>query len=222
MSDIGRNIKKIRIKQNMTQDELAGKVHVTRQTISNWERGINQPDIDTLLLLAQAMETDANELIYGCRKEEGYKKYQKLFFVRIAISAAVIIATIILEYTLVIYLRWMQHTFARGWEEMLFYMLTVRSACVAAVSTIILSIVALFKEISVTSPAQKACLAAGIIIFAMNLFYIINLILLMNIGSLHWIFSIPFVHNHRFISYLQVYIVPFFGGALMFFGTVRR
>ena len=39
MRDIGKNIRDLRIRSNMTQDELAQKLFVTRQTVSNYETG---------------------------------------------------------------------------------------------------------------------------------------------------------------------------------------
>jgi len=65
MRDIGKNIRDLRMKQNMTQDELAEKLFVTRQTVSNYETGRSRPDIDMLASIAQALSTDANTLLYG-------------------------------------------------------------------------------------------------------------------------------------------------------------
>ena len=42
----------------MTQEELAGAVHVTRTTISSWERGRTQPDVESLRLLSQVLHWD--------------------------------------------------------------------------------------------------------------------------------------------------------------------
>lgn len=39
MRDIGKNIRELRQRQNMTQDELAARLFVTRQTVSNYENG---------------------------------------------------------------------------------------------------------------------------------------------------------------------------------------
>lgn len=47
-------IKKLRIQQGLSQDELAERVHVVRQTISKWERGTSVPDADSLMALARA------------------------------------------------------------------------------------------------------------------------------------------------------------------------
>ncbi|MBQ3547403.1 MAG: helix-turn-helix transcriptional regulator [Clostridia bacterium] len=65
MTSIGKNIKQIRIKNNMTQEELAAALFVTRQTISNYETGKSNPDIDTIIKIAELFEVDANTVIYG-------------------------------------------------------------------------------------------------------------------------------------------------------------
>lgn len=73
MNAVGKNIKRLRGDRNMTQDDLAEQMHVTRQAVSSWETGKTQPDIDTLATLASAFGTDANELICGMR--EGAETY---------------------------------------------------------------------------------------------------------------------------------------------------
>ena len=42
MRDIGKNIRDLRIEKNLTQDQLAEKLFVTRQTVSNYENGVSQ------------------------------------------------------------------------------------------------------------------------------------------------------------------------------------
>lgn len=56
-------IKKLRIQQGLSQDELAERVHVVRQTISKWERGTSVPDVDSLMALARALGVSAAELL---------------------------------------------------------------------------------------------------------------------------------------------------------------
>ena len=65
MRDIGKNIKTLRIQKNMTQDELAEKLFVTRQTVSNYETGRSRPDVEMLAKIAEVLDTDANTVIYG-------------------------------------------------------------------------------------------------------------------------------------------------------------
>ncbi len=65
MRDIGKNIKELRQLKKMTQDELAGKLFVTRQTVSNYETGKSRPDIEMLTRIAETLETDPNTVLYG-------------------------------------------------------------------------------------------------------------------------------------------------------------
>lgn len=62
---VGENIKKIRVEKRMTQEELAEKLSVTRQAISNYETGKTQPDIETLNKIASIFEVSIEEVIYG-------------------------------------------------------------------------------------------------------------------------------------------------------------
>ena len=65
MRDIGKNIRALREQKGMTQEDFAGKLFVTRQTVSNYETGKSRPDIDMLVRIAQVLETDVNEVLYG-------------------------------------------------------------------------------------------------------------------------------------------------------------
>ena len=42
----GKQIRHLRTQSGMTQEELAGKLNVTRQALSNWERDVNEPDLN--------------------------------------------------------------------------------------------------------------------------------------------------------------------------------
>lgn len=63
MRDIGKNIRLARLHRKLTQDELAQKVHTTRQTISNYETGRSRPDVETLQWLADALGIELTELL---------------------------------------------------------------------------------------------------------------------------------------------------------------
>lgn len=65
MRDIGKNIRDLRQKKNMTQDTLAEKLFVTRQTVSNYETGRTRPDVEMVVKIAEILETDANTILYG-------------------------------------------------------------------------------------------------------------------------------------------------------------
>ena len=87
MRDIGKNIKDLRTQKNLTQDELAEKLFVTRQTISNYETGRSRPDVEMLAKIAEILDTDANTVIYGLPEKTTKKKKYTVT----AIGAAVIL-----------------------------------------------------------------------------------------------------------------------------------
>lgn len=79
MTNIGKNIRTLRTANKMTQDDLAEKLFVSRQTISNYETGKSNPDIDMLIKIAEILNSDVNTLIYGLpESSENKKKYLKL------------------------------------------------------------------------------------------------------------------------------------------------
>lgn len=88
MRDIGKNIKDLRQKQNLTQDALAEKLFVTRQTVSNYETGKSRPDIEMLVRIAQALDTDPNTVLYGPAQQP--KKKQSLIRFLICLGGLVL------------------------------------------------------------------------------------------------------------------------------------
>ena len=56
-------LKRIRKEKSMTQEELAIKVHVARQTVSKWEKGLSIPDVDLLQRIAEALDVEVSELL---------------------------------------------------------------------------------------------------------------------------------------------------------------
>ena len=57
------NIRTLRKAKGLSQEELAIKLHVVRQTISKWEQGLSVPDSDLLLALSEALETPVSTLL---------------------------------------------------------------------------------------------------------------------------------------------------------------
>ena len=67
--NVGARIKKYREKQNISQDELALKVFVSRQTISNWETNKSYPDIKSLTMLSSIFHVTLDDFIKGDMEE---------------------------------------------------------------------------------------------------------------------------------------------------------
>lgn len=67
------NLKTIRKAKGYTQEELAIKVHVVRQTVSKWEKGLSVPDADVLSHIAEVLEVSVSELLGAEIKQEDSK-----------------------------------------------------------------------------------------------------------------------------------------------------
>lgn len=59
----GENLKTLRKQKGFSQEELATRLHVVRQTISKWEKNLSVPDADTLIRLAETLEVSVSELL---------------------------------------------------------------------------------------------------------------------------------------------------------------
>ena len=70
MTDLAKNIKRLRQEKDMTQADLAELLHVTRQTVSSWERGNSTPDLSLLPAIAEALGTDQTNLLYPSEEKK--------------------------------------------------------------------------------------------------------------------------------------------------------
>ena len=76
MNPIAANIKNLRREKGLSQEQFAQALHVTRQTVSAWERGVSQPGLDTLGEMARVLEVEPERLLYGGtgKRGPGYRK----------------------------------------------------------------------------------------------------------------------------------------------------
>ena len=73
---IGKFIKDLRIKNNLTQKEFADKYNVTYQAVSKWENGKNMPDLSLLKEICKDFDVSLDDLINGEKSvKKSYKKY---------------------------------------------------------------------------------------------------------------------------------------------------
>ena len=63
--ELGGQIRRYRSERGMSQDDLAGRIFVSRQTISNWENDRTYPDVQNLLLLSNLFDVSIDQLIKG-------------------------------------------------------------------------------------------------------------------------------------------------------------
>lgn len=82
--ELGKQIRRYRTEANLSQEEFADKVFVSRQTISNWENDKSYPDIKSLVLMSEIFHVSLDTLIKGdldrMKKEidtQEYAQFQK-------------------------------------------------------------------------------------------------------------------------------------------------
>lgn len=106
---VNQQIKSYRTKLNMSQEELANKVFVTRQTVSNWETNKNYPDIHSLLLMSSLFKISLDQLVKGdleIMKETIQTESIKKFSVLSTCFSVMLLLLIISFAPLYFYLGW--------------------------------------------------------------------------------------------------------------------
>lgn len=76
--NIGEKINKIRKMAGMTQAELAEKIHVSRQTIAKWEKGISSPDLECAVAFCELFQISLDEFIKGEQADRTNKSEDKI------------------------------------------------------------------------------------------------------------------------------------------------
>ena len=125
---LNENIKTLRKSKGLSQEELAVRLNVVRQTVSKWEQGLSVPDADMLIAISEVFETQVSTLLgetvtepkaddikaiseklevinfqLAGAKESRRKKLHWLF---IALCAIIVIAAVILFFSNSPYLNW--------------------------------------------------------------------------------------------------------------------
>ena len=72
--NIGNNIRQLRKANHLSQEELAQKCNVSRQTISRWESNEVLPDTNNLLILSKLFNVTLDEVVFGKKQKETNKK----------------------------------------------------------------------------------------------------------------------------------------------------
>jgi len=126
--EIGKQIRKYRTELKLSQDDLADKVYVTRQTISNWENDRNYPDIRSLVLLSNVFGISLDILVKGVLeqmkeeiKAEDIRKFKRDSWVYAVMLIGMIVLPMPLLYYLkvwgiVIWLLWTSGSLWWGWR----------------------------------------------------------------------------------------------------------
>jgi len=123
MEDLGKKLQELRKKNNLTQDELALKLNVSRQSISKWENNESLPDSANLIELAKVYNISLDELVSNnneTKKESNKNKKDKFTFITSLID---------LIYTLIIVIIYLILGFSlkdgTGWKNYWFLFILI-------------------------------------------------------------------------------------------------
>ena len=125
---LNENIKRIRKSKGLSQEELAIKLSVVRQTVSKWENGLSVPDSSMLIILANELDTTVSELLGEPVAEpttddlkilseklevinlqlakRSITKVKTIRWILISLCAVIVVIFIALAYTNSFYLNW--------------------------------------------------------------------------------------------------------------------
>ena len=99
--EIHKKLKEARTKSGLTQEQVAEKVMVSRQTISNWENGKSLPDIVSVMNLSDLYQISLDELLKGDQKmREKMKKDATIFKTnkRLIMTTGMIVLAVVVIY----------------------------------------------------------------------------------------------------------------------------
>lgn len=208
MDGFHNHLKQLRLRRGMKQEELAERMQVTRQTISGWETGRRQPDLDTLKKLAEVLDADIHELIYGHKPGE-YLKYQKKYVIRTALLGGIV--TVLLLFWLLVWpsFKVLCATYYWGTPLLICHELLPFLGAFAA-GGLIPSALQLFVPIHLEKRTSAWCRIGAI---AALLPFILFWLGILPLGR--WIL-------HRVVYAVLTYILPFVSGICLMLGATSE
>ena len=160
MNTFEKNLKRLRSQRNLKQEDLAEQLSVTRQTVSGWETGRRQPDLDTLKKLAEALDVDVHELIYGV-KPGTYPMYQRKYVLCSAITGGIAAALLLFRLFILPSLTVMGNTYRWG------SLLTISCVLLPQVGAFAIGcffpgLIRLFVPVHMNKRSRLCCMVAGL------------------------------------------------------------
>lgn len=136
--ELKERLKELRGKANMTQEDLANQIFVSRSLVSRWESGERYPSKDNLARLAVLFQIPQDELIGGKKENDAYNKYNILSIVYSALCSVMILGLVVMLILAIIE----RVTLNDGWTGMGGFII-----CIVFVLPIIIGLV-LFEAIT--------------------------------------------------------------------------
>lgn len=208
MNAFDKNLRRLRIRRNLKQEDLAELVHVTRQTVSGWETGRRQPDLQMLQKLAEALDADVHELIYGT-KPGTYPRYQRRYVISTTVFGGIAATGLLFRLLLWPYLKVLAHTHHLGALVMICTILLPQAGSFAF-GALLPGMVQLWTPVRMRKRHRQWTLAAGLTALLPSVLF--------------WLSVPPFSRwiLYSFGSALLCYILPAIGGFCILLGALSE
>ncbi len=195
---IGTNIKKCRTAQGLTQEQLAKKLYITRQTVSSWERSASNPDLEQLEAIAGALGVDMMTLLYGPQKPSRFRRRQ-------VVGVAGLILLLVL---------WVANSWLEPWVESLtktylfyylYYYHYYYDALLSAIGGVtVLALLDPWQGLALKKRDRRICLAVGLVLLALLVLGPVCILGVGRAGGPQWLaqlFGRFFLHTYRKITW---------------------
>ena len=204
------NLKRLRTAQNLSQEDIAQKLHITRQTVSGWETGRCEPDIDMIKSLAYVLNVDVQELLCGTKPDKNRICDRKFLIPTCVFGGMVVIFVIfrILFYSRLLAYR--SSTYKMMWlGEVLLFIYPLIGFLTGGM--FLASLHNLFSTLRIQKPWRSVFRFVGIVLLSFTLFTMIGYLPL-NIPFISWLSISLLLYCGKT---LMIYVLPFLAGGTL-------
>jgi transcriptional regulator with XRE-family HTH domain len=210
MQMFSSNLKRLRAARNLSQEEIAQKLHITRQTVSGWETGRCEPDIDMLKALADVLNVDVQELICGAKTGDK-RAFDRRFLIPTYVLGGVIVLFVL--FRILFYERLLVYrstTYKKMWlGEVLLFIYPLIGFFTGGM--FLASLHNLFSTLQMYKRWKSVLRYIGVALVTFTIFTMIG----------YMPFNIPFIHqlSITLLMYcgrtVMLYVIPFLAGGML-------
>ena len=190
---LGERLYELRKKKGLSQEEVAEKLNVTRQSVSKWETDESKPDFDKIVPICELYEISTNELLNGTKEEKEEQEVEVINKDNKKKRALFITSAIFLYFLSIIWIIVSEVTFNLNEGIMIggFFLLCAIATCMLIYQGIVLSTTITKKKKEKTTSEKRL---DGIIELTAIIFTIIYLVVSFLTGAWHitWILWLVF------------------------------
>ena len=190
---LGERLYELRKKKGLSQEEVAERLNVTRQSVSKWETDESKPDFDKIIPICELYEISSNELLSGTKEEKEEEEVEVINKDNKKKRALIITSAIFLYFLSIIWIIISEVTFNLDEGIMIggFFLLCGIATCMLIYQGIVLSTTITKKKKEKTVNEKKL---DGIIELTAIIFTIIYLVVSFLTGAWHitWILWLVF------------------------------